>query len=630
MTFPDVILRPGAATSPQPKPGVTQSGTSEPYHLQFLAAEERSTALLMSYFQDARFELEAFIREGDLTVSDATFYRNLLDETNRIASQVNAQGAQWTSGVIPAGYSAAWRTHSSLVVPTAALEALSRSTLSLITQTSEGIRQSVRQTIAQGILQGLSGEDVRARILATGLTNIPHWPNVEYRAGVIARTETMNAYNAGALDSLTANGARFVRWIASPDEATCSICLPRDGKVYRISIGATDDLAIDPYPNAPVLDRPPAHPRCRCTIRAEYRGPDGQVIRQGIPDVDPTLPKDAMGGLDAPILPPAQGDLAKAFGGIGKDLEAWLSGSSEGASRQAFWRSLGRLSDDELRLMTHAMGARAGNVAFDSFLRMRYGIRWPKTVGWTPELKLSTLRALERVREKWPRFVVDSRYLHTIGEGPQGKKRFGSNTIARAFVSGEVEGNMKLWQTYTGANAKGLRAGPGVDAAEEVILHEIMHTIHYRYGLYDGNLNSRLGFNPQRNPWQAVEAVGREWHEEYQAIRKTSHGVAPDEGAIAKLREQVIDARVRVNDPARAYARSYNQDVLDRLERELAAARAAVAGESAGEWYPTRYAMENYAEDFAEAAMLYFLNPARLKKFSPARYEFLRTKVFVE
>ena len=231
--------RPGGATSPQPfagGPGLDP----DPYQLRFLTAEERQTAVLMGFYQQARLDLEDFIRvSGDLTDSDAVFYRQLLDETNRLASRVNAQGSTWTSQVIPDAYSAGWRQNSSVVVPRRALEALSRDTLSLIRETTDGIRQVVRNSIAAGILEGLPADQVRARILASGLSNIPHWPTVEYRAGVIARTETMRAYNAGNLAAIEENGARYAEWIASPDEATCAICGPRDGKIFRVGAGST-------------------------------------------------------------------------------------------------------------------------------------------------------------------------------------------------------------------------------------------------------------------------------------------------------------------------------------------------------------------------------------------------------
>jgi SPP1 gp7 family putative phage head morphogenesis protein len=864
-------FRPGGPTTPQPVEG-SGSGHAEPYHLQFLTAEERSTAVLMGFYQDARLELENFIRNtGDLSVSDATYYRKLLDETNRIASEANGKGVEWTSRTIDDAYSAGWRQNSSVVVPRGAIEALSRQTTSLITQTSLGIQQSVRQAIAQGILQGLPADQVRARIIATGLTNIPHWPSVEYRAGVIARTETMTAYNAGNLSAIRENGARFAEWIASPDEAVCPVCAPRNGKIYRLDAGSAgptrrippaitaaqpsnwhvskpwerskadfeagavagfryvpstdvgkmfgigpvlaqakneaievydrffeqseasramtlyheaghfsmrsveggpaklleqyktasgsydipwysgqgqplaggnvqparleevvadvyadmvfgdnrkervadmdpsssyskgradvyrqvhaaatgigldptdrwrsrsgallpgsgenflnspddpgriegpvgaDSDGTDPYPHALPMPRCPAHPRCRCTFRAVYRGPDGKVL--GTPNAQaPELPKDAMGGSDKPIMPAAKGDFEQAIAklnreaaGGGKMTPALLKtlgnldddqiralkaiGGISNETRQ-LWRSFGRFSEDEIRAIAGIGKTNSlGHTTMGNVLQARYGVTFGKITGWNAELRIVTLRALERLRAMNPAFVVDSKYLHTIGDRPPGAKKFDSNTIARAFASGHVEGNMKLWNTFTPTGGRKLRAGD-IDAAEEVILHEYAHTVHNRFGLHDLALNSPARIGSRINAYTAVEAVDKAWHQEYQSIRSASKGVAPDEGALTKLREQLAKYEAYRDDPTRAGIRSYNESIIERTQRQIAETEAALKGHSDHEWYPTDYAMTSYGEDFAESVMLYFLNPARLKKYSPQRYAFVRDKVF--
>jgi SPP1 gp7 family putative phage head morphogenesis protein len=642
-------FRPGGATSPQP---VTPAGP-EPYQLQFLSAEERATAVLMGFYEDARLDLETFIRTGDLTVSDATFYRRLLDETDRIASKVNGQAATWVSGTIPDAYSAAWRASSSVVVPQAALEALSRDTLGLLTQTSSGMKQAVRQTIAAGILQGLSGADVRQRIIGTGLTNIPHWPSVEYRAGVIARTETMRAFNQGAIDVSNANGALFYEWIASPDEATCPICLPRDGKVFRrpgFPIGGAPGMQ-DPFgPAIRELPSIPAHPRCRCTVRARYRDQNGNVIRQGSTVVDePKLPADAMGGTDAPVLPAAVGDLKKAFGKLGREdfTDGFIMSnllkanpgliSAEGRAlaeaynaQRAFWRSLGRLTDDELRLLTHGMTGKLGNQALKNFLDLRYGIAFPKPVGWIPDLRLSTLRALERIREKWPRYVVDSKYLSVLGAAPPGARRFPSNAIARAFPTGHVQGNMGLWSKFAGPDGQKLRAGPNVDAAEEVIIHEFVHTIHFRFGLYDPAVHTTSQIR-DASLYPAAEAVEQIFHVEFGALRKKSVGVAPDESSLATLEASLAAYREKAaSAPVDSFERRWADNMAERTEASISKLREQLASAGGQEFYPTSYARESVAEDFAETGMLYLLNPSFLQKWSPGRYEFMRTRVFAE
>jgi SPP1 gp7 family putative phage head morphogenesis protein len=649
------------------------SGQGEAYQLQFLTAEERSTAILMGYFEDARLELENFIRTGDLSLSDATYYRQLLDETNRIATKVNAQGATWTSSVIPEGYSAGWRTHSPIVVNQGALEALSKSTLDLITQTSTGIRQAVRQTIAQGILQGLPADQVRQRIIATGMTNIPHWPTVEYRAGVIARTETMRAYNAGATDGMVANGARFAEWIASPDEATCQICLPREGKIYRIG-NVVDDVPNDPYPGAQPLPHIPAHPRCRCTTRAVYRGPDGKVISATAQPEEPKLPTDAMGGQDPPTLPPAAGDLRKTLGqtkiseqewrdyhltdrdilnpGTGQPNEGLVFNRDAARAKidplRTLWRGMGRLDDDAIRAIS-AFGktAKAQNELFDTVLQLRYGIKQTSSRGWSPELRRVTLSALERLREKWPRYVVDSPFLHTINAGAPTGQKMSSNAIAAAWPSGHIGVNMSHIGKYL--NGQTLRAGAEVNAAEEVMLHEMMHTIHNRYGLSETIRHIGDYRNPTRTTlYGALEANAAEVAAEYRAIMRGTQKVVvgafndPVETILNRVTsyEKLRVDRVQQLEFAKARGDSqqiwYYESKIKELDTLIAkikveAEQVRVAIDAGGDFYPTEYAKSGgYAEDFAESAMLYFLNPEHLRRTSPARYEFFRTRIFVE
>lgn len=86
------------------------------------------------------------------------------------------------------------------------------------------------------------------------------------RALLIARTEVMDALNAGAMASwrqaidkgLVNPSEVTVEWIATPDEKTCPICGELDGE--RVNVG-------QPWHSAELgesIDRPPAHPNCRC------------------------------------------------------------------------------------------------------------------------------------------------------------------------------------------------------------------------------------------------------------------------------------------------------------------------------------------------------------------------------
>jgi len=65
------------------------------------------------------------------------------------------------------------------------------------------------------------------------------------RALMIARTETMRAFNSSTIDSYSVSGIDLVQWLISNDERTCEICLARDGGIYKIE---------NPPINNPLLD----------------------------------------------------------------------------------------------------------------------------------------------------------------------------------------------------------------------------------------------------------------------------------------------------------------------------------------------------------------------------------------
>jgi hypothetical protein len=770
ITFPGEF-RPGGATSPQATPD---------WYLKFLSAEADETAALMGFFEQGRLELETFIRTGDLTMSDAVFYRDLLDETNRVASGINRQSATWTSSVIPEAYSSGRRLTSSVVIPENALRALSKDPLRLLTDVTDDMRLRVRQGIATGILEGLSGAELRARIVSTGLTNIPRWPSIEYRAGVIARTETMKAFNGGAIAGYVDNGARFVRWIASPDEATCPICLPRDGEVFRLGGGPvgsprsavkngklpagflyhgtpienmaeikqrglvpgkfdfggpqqgvffaradTPDAALDrgrynsatgeegetallrvpesavpnpveilgdptsteaipselieywtadkawspiglfaggavsasdPYPAAQPLPSIPAHPRCRCTTRAEYRDKDGNVIREGAGpppvEVDPKLSQGDMGADHPPELPPAVGDFTKAVGRL-KDpklvqaledsasLKSIVGGpfSTPAAvarynaaeaylkTERAFWRNLPRLTDDQIKIIAGVKG----NGTMDGYLISRWGSRFVGT-GWNADAKFYTIRALERIHALNPGYLKDSPFLQFIGKAPPGS-RVGGNAIAAAWSSGYIGVSMTKWKTYLAG--KTLRGGPGVNAGEEVILHEFMHALHSEFGM-----SAQLRyFGPQKGTtqWPAVRATSgglqeKTFESAWRAIQ-TRREIAPDVSKITFYEEQIASFRasreryLAAGQPVNAY-----DDLIQKYELKIYEIRDAITNGGAGtgpDYYPTSYAQSGgYAEDFAESAMLFFLNPNALRKWAPARYEFILREIW--
>lgn len=84
------------------------------------------------------------------------------------------------------------------------------------------------------------------------------------RGKMIARTETINAANAGRYESylqaadqgLFARNLARVEWLASEDERTCPICMALDGE--SVPLGQPFES-----PEGPIM-HPTAHPQCRC------------------------------------------------------------------------------------------------------------------------------------------------------------------------------------------------------------------------------------------------------------------------------------------------------------------------------------------------------------------------------
>jgi GNAT superfamily N-acetyltransferase len=97
---------------------------------------------------------------------------------------------------------------------------------------------------------------------------------IRFRAETIARTETMRASNAGrwaGVDQqmrrglLPANMQKV--WVTTPDDRTCPICRPLDGKIVDMGQGFLSNMrGLDPRRLLPgrelTTSYPPIHPRC--------------------------------------------------------------------------------------------------------------------------------------------------------------------------------------------------------------------------------------------------------------------------------------------------------------------------------------------------------------------------------
>jgi SPP1 gp7 family putative phage head morphogenesis protein len=273
--------------------------TPVPYdeqYLRFLAAEESATGRLKSFYAQTRVEFDAFLAEPPLplTQSEQAFFTSLQREVDRLATNADQVAATWLTQSVPMAFVEGALQHSPMLVFTAvhdnAVRALSGYTLDLITRMNADMRRVVQQQIAVGMLEGATRRQISDRLLRSGLTNIPHWRSVEERAAVIARTEMMRAYNAGNLYGIADTGAVAVRWITGRDEFVCGICGPRHGHVYRLPHAESDDPDVRKLDDVP--GQPPAHPRCRCTVRAQYEI-DGRTIGSK------TIPEPTAGGVIA-------------------------------------------------------------------------------------------------------------------------------------------------------------------------------------------------------------------------------------------------------------------------------------------------------------------------------------------
>jgi hypothetical protein len=202
-------------------------------HGRFLQSEEAATQRLMAFYEQARHEFEEWLTSGDTTESDREFFSELERQANQTLQRVSEGSVAWAADTLPAAFvQGAGEDFLFRPVHDQALRSLSSYSLGLIVNTNDGIRRSIQQAIASALTTGISREELSRRIIASGLQPGP-WKSVEIRAGVIARTETMRAYNAGNLTNITETAAPFVEWIASPDEKTCPICGERDGVKFR-------------------------------------------------------------------------------------------------------------------------------------------------------------------------------------------------------------------------------------------------------------------------------------------------------------------------------------------------------------------------------------------------------------
>ena len=142
------------------------------------------------------------------------------------------------------------------MVNTQAFDFLNGYQLQLLGKLSDDLVAKVHQVISVGIVRGQSPAQM-ARVIGWIVDDPAEFrkagktvfKSVQQRAELIARSETMRAYNQGAIKFEKQIGVVKLTWLTAGDERTCPECGPLDGREYRI----------EKMPSQPL------HPACRCT-----------------------------------------------------------------------------------------------------------------------------------------------------------------------------------------------------------------------------------------------------------------------------------------------------------------------------------------------------------------------------
>ncbi len=133
----------------------------------------------------------------------------------------------------------------------------------------------VRNTVADGIAGGLSGSKIQKslRIIFEDVEGVEK-SIARKRAVLIARTETIWAFNEGAVIAYKQSGVvNSVEWLTAEDERVCQWCDPMDGRTQ--TLGQNFFQMGDEFEgrdggtlrfNAEPIEHPPLHPQCRCSL----------------------------------------------------------------------------------------------------------------------------------------------------------------------------------------------------------------------------------------------------------------------------------------------------------------------------------------------------------------------------
>lgn len=147
------------------------------------------------------------------------------------------------------------------------MNALERQRIGSVQSTNSDVVKRLRKTLSMGMELNEAVPDLRKRV--TGI-----FEGLErYSAERIARTETIWAWNEGAIQGYIQSGVvEKKQWLSSGDSRSCDFCPTLDGKIisveaYFFEKGSKYEVGENSlsfvYED---VGHPPLHPNCRCTI----------------------------------------------------------------------------------------------------------------------------------------------------------------------------------------------------------------------------------------------------------------------------------------------------------------------------------------------------------------------------
>lgn len=126
-----------------------------------------------------------------------------------------------------------------------ALDAIKVRNLTALKKITSEMNGQIIREISDGMMLG-----EHPRIIAKRITSRVDVIGI-HRANLMARTETITAFNQAAEIRYSQYGYEKLEWLTAIDDRACDECIGYDGDVFDVTSNHV---------------RPPAHPNCRCTV----------------------------------------------------------------------------------------------------------------------------------------------------------------------------------------------------------------------------------------------------------------------------------------------------------------------------------------------------------------------------